>query len=81
MLAITHHKMGSEVITVAKKMLILVFSVVMLCGLEGRYQHFGGTYCLHLQPSFSKMLVSTFKSTWHYNPEDQQPTSTPTISS
>jgi hypothetical protein len=34
-------------------MSMLVFWMVMLCGLEGRYQSFGGTYCLHylhLQP-------------------------------
>lgn len=29
-------------------MLIFVFCVVMLCGLVGRYKHFGETYCLHL---------------------------------
>jgi hypothetical protein len=28
---------------------ILVFWVLMLCGLLGRYQRFGGIYCLHLQ--------------------------------
>jgi hypothetical protein len=28
----------------------LVFWVVTQCGLVGRYQRFGGTYCLHLQP-------------------------------
>jgi hypothetical protein len=27
----------------------LVFRVVTPCGLVGRYQRFGGTYCLHLQ--------------------------------
>jgi hypothetical protein len=37
-----------EVLT-AVKMLMLFFWVVMLCGLVGRYQCFGGTYCLHLQ--------------------------------
>jgi hypothetical protein len=30
------------------KMMMLVFWVVT-CGLVGRYQHFGGIYCLHLQ--------------------------------
>jgi hypothetical protein len=42
--------------------LMLVFWVVMLCGLVGRYQHFGETYYLHLQP---------FRSAQHYNLEDQ----------
>jgi hypothetical protein len=39
--------------------LLLVFWVVTPCGLVGRCQHFGGT------------LVSTYKSTWCYYPEDQ----------
>jgi hypothetical protein len=30
-------------------MLMLVFWVVTLCGLRGRYQRFGETHCLHLQ--------------------------------
>jgi hypothetical protein len=30
---------------------VLVFCVVMPYGLVDRYQHFGGTYCLHLWPS------------------------------
>jgi hypothetical protein len=29
-------------------MTMLVFCVVTLCRLVSRYQHFGGTYCLHL---------------------------------
>jgi hypothetical protein len=29
---------------------MLVFWVVTPCGLVGRYQRIGGTYCLHLQP-------------------------------
>jgi hypothetical protein len=29
--------------------IMLVFWVVTPCRLEGRYQHFGGMYCLHLQ--------------------------------
>jgi hypothetical protein len=33
-----------------------------LCGLVGRYQYFGGTYCLHLQG---------YNSTGHFNPEDE----------
>jgi hypothetical protein len=28
---------------------MLVFLVVTLCGLVGRYERFGGTHCLHLQ--------------------------------
>jgi hypothetical protein len=36
-----------EVLT-AVKILMLVFWVVRPCGLVGRYQHFVGTYCLHL---------------------------------
>jgi hypothetical protein len=28
---------------------MLIFWIVTLCGLLGRYQCFGGTYCLHLQ--------------------------------
>jgi hypothetical protein len=30
------------------KMLMLVYWVLTLCGPVGRYQRFGGTYCLHL---------------------------------
>jgi hypothetical protein len=37
-----------EVLT-AVKMSVLFFWVVTLCGLVGKYQRFGGTYCLHLQ--------------------------------
>jgi hypothetical protein len=37
----------SEVLT-AVKMSMLVFWVVKLCGLIGRYERFGGTYCFHL---------------------------------
>jgi hypothetical protein len=33
----------------AVKMSMLVFWIVMLCELVGRYQRFGVTYCLHLQ--------------------------------
>jgi hypothetical protein len=39
---------GFEVLTAAVNMMISVFWVVMLCGLETT-QQFGGTYCLHLQ--------------------------------
>jgi hypothetical protein len=33
----------------AVKMSMLLFYVVTLYGLVGRYQNFGETYCLHLQ--------------------------------
>jgi hypothetical protein len=52
---------------------VLVFWVIVLCGLAGRYQHFGDTNilekhnCLHLKLYFSKTLISTYKSTQHYN--------------
>jgi hypothetical protein len=32
----------------AVKVSMLIFWVVMPCGLTGRYQRFEGTYCLHL---------------------------------
>jgi hypothetical protein len=35
------------------------------CGLAGRYQRFGGTYCLHLQPRFPETLVLTHGVTTH----------------
>jgi uncharacterized membrane protein YqjE len=40
--------MTFEVLTVVK-MTMLVIWVVTPCGLVGRYQRFGQTYCLHLQ--------------------------------
>jgi hypothetical protein len=50
----------------AVKMLMLVFWVVTLCGLVGRASALKmETVC------FSETLVSTYKSTWHYNPEDK----------
>jgi hypothetical protein len=36
------------------KMSMLVFWVVTSCGLVGRYQRFGGTYCFHLLSSFKR---------------------------
>jgi hypothetical protein len=51
---------GFEVLT-AVKMLMLFFWVVTPHGLVGRYQCFGGRYCL---------CVHGYKSTLHY-PEDQ----------
>jgi hypothetical protein len=32
-----------------KQTTFFMYWVVMLCGLLGRYQHFGETYCLHIQ--------------------------------
>jgi hypothetical protein len=43
-----------------KVFMMVVFQVVTPCGLVGRYQCFGRTYCLHIQ---SKSLVSAYKST------------------
>jgi hypothetical protein len=40
--------MRLEVLTMVK-ISMLVFWVAMQCGPVGRYQHFEGTYCLHLQ--------------------------------
>jgi hypothetical protein len=38
------------------------------------FYHFRGTYCFHLLSwrwrCFSKTLVTTYKTTWHHNPED-----------
>jgi hypothetical protein len=66
--------MRTEVL-MAVKTLILIFWVVTPCKLLGRYQHFGGIYCLYPQDlspeNRGNILVSTYKSTWHNNPEDQ----------
>jgi hypothetical protein len=40
-------------------LLMLVFWAVTLCGLVGRYQRFGGTYCLRLQGGRAETLAST----------------------
>jgi hypothetical protein len=40
--------MTFEVLT-AVKMSMVVFRVATQCGLIGRYQRFGGTYCFHLK--------------------------------
>jgi hypothetical protein len=68
------HCMRFEVLMVVK-MLMLVFWIVMLCGLVGRYQCFGGTFCFHLRASVcsSERLVCTYESTQHNYPEDQHP--------
>jgi hypothetical protein len=42
-----------EVLT-AMKVSMLVFWVVSPCGLIGRYQSFGGTYCIHFSPEYNK---------------------------
>jgi hypothetical protein len=41
----------------ARRMLMVVVWVVMLYVLVGGYQHFGETYCLHLQPLSWKQYV------------------------
>jgi hypothetical protein len=65
--------MRFEVIMMVE-MSMLVFWVVVACGLVGKCQQcFGEAYCLHFQGS--ALLVSTYKSTWHYNPEDNIDTS------
>jgi hypothetical protein len=61
-------------------MSILLFWVVTLYGLVGRYQRFREIFCLHCPASslkmetvfFSETLVSTYKSTWWHNPEEHQ---------
>jgi hypothetical protein len=42
----------------------LIFCLYLDCGLEGGYQHFKGTCCLHLQ-----VMVTTYQTTWCLNPE------------
>jgi hypothetical protein len=51
------------------KMLMLVFLVVTPCRLVGRYQHFGDTYCLHLQDL--EAVCSSKCSTQSCNPQNQ----------
>jgi hypothetical protein len=45
----------------AMKMWVVVFLVVMLCGLQDGYQCFEG------------MMATTYKTTWHHSPEDNNP--------
>jgi hypothetical protein len=45
----------------------LFFCVVTPCGLAGTYQRFGEIYVSTFR---DEMLVSTYKSTRRYNPED-----------
>jgi hypothetical protein len=40
------------------KLSLLVFWVVMPCGLAGRYKRFGGIYCLHLQSMMEAVCSS-----------------------
>jgi hypothetical protein len=54
-----------------------VFWVVASCRQVWVYQCFRGLYCLHHQGTLmmeavqtSEMLVISYQSTWHYNPED-----------
>jgi hypothetical protein len=72
-----HQPMMFEVLT-ALKILMLVFWVVMPCGLVGRHQRFGGACCLHRTSGMkmevvrsSETLVSTCKSSRRYNANDQ----------
>jgi hypothetical protein len=51
--------MGFEVLT-AVKTSMLVFWVVTPCRPVGRYQRFGGTYCLHLQRPTSTFQTDTY---------------------
>jgi hypothetical protein len=50
----------------AVQLSMLIFWVVTQSGLAGRYQHFGGTYCIRLQG----FRISAYKFTGRYNPED-----------
>jgi hypothetical protein len=54
---------SSEVLTTVK-MSMLVFWVVMPCGLVGRYQRFGETHCLHLQSGRRRRNAE-----WHHDSE------------
>jgi hypothetical protein len=45
----------------SEMMQILVFWVVSPCGLVGRFQHFGETYCLHLDGA--QLLTSSYSQT------------------
>jgi hypothetical protein len=62
---------------------IVVYWVVTLCSLEGGHRCFEGTNCIHVTSTLkmeqlysSRMLVSTYKTTWclsleHYNLKGQ----------
>jgi hypothetical protein len=47
-------------------MSMLDFGVVTPCGLVGKYQRFGVTYCVHLH------ALNPYKFTRRYNPDDHQ---------
>jgi hypothetical protein len=59
-----------------KEDMLIVIWVLMPCSLLGGYQCFGGAYHLHLSThkmeaiSSSKMLITTYKTTWQHNQED-----------
>jgi hypothetical protein len=64
----------SEVLVVVK-MSVFVFWAVMLCGLVDRQniseEHTAFILALKIEGNmFLKMLVSAYKATQHYNPED-----------
>jgi hypothetical protein len=54
--------MRCDVLT-AVKTSMLVFCVVTPCGLIGRYQRFGDTYCFHLQCLLSSQYGVTTQNT------------------
>jgi hypothetical protein len=66
------HNHGRFEILMAVKMSVLVFWVVMLCGLVGRYHHFEEHTVFFFRAEeavcLSKMLVCMYKFTWCYKP-------------
>jgi hypothetical protein len=78
-------------VLMAVKIKTLVFWVVTPCRLVGRYQNFGGTYCLHLSPEDEGSMffrnvgiylqVHTALQPWRptsiLNPHDVRPSFTP----
>jgi hypothetical protein len=63
----------------ATMMMSVLFWVVMPCGLGGNCQLFGQTYCLRPSSALemkavcsSKTSISTYKSTWRYNPDQHR---------
>jgi hypothetical protein len=69
-------KTSCKISTVLK--IVAIFWVVMPCNFVVRCQHFGGSYCLHLEGEVKKieaarsfeMLVSYSNTAWCHNPED-----------
>jgi hypothetical protein len=45
-----------EVPEISVKVHTVIFSILKLCNLIGCYQHFGGTYCIHLQCIFTCLM-------------------------